>query len=373
MRSDSLQTINTAVVDIEHHRSMLETLEKLGDEVMVLDMAAESIAWISSQCAQRFTAFQSGVPATELFGHFVELEACLSCEQQQSEAANKQQCSEFQDNLGRTYLIERLWLDVEVVMLRFNDLAAQRSGLQRYLEDREKLFSTSRTISVSEMATTLAHEINQPIGTIKNLLQGIRARLQKSPATDDAVLNAMERAIEQTRFAARIISRIRDYTKSKTPEKSQLDLYRLVRECISLLDWEIDHQAVNCQIDLPATTATIAGDELMLQQVFVNLLRNAMDAMRGLEPERQQLLISSTVSDGSLTINIQDSGCGLNEETGKNLFQPFVSSKPTGMGVGLNICRSFVELHQGRLWLTVNEDIGCTAHVQLPEMNRGHE
>jgi len=100
--------------------------------------------------------------------------------------------------------------------------------------------------------------------------------------------------------------------------------------------------------------------------VLVNLLRNAIDAMRGASRDARRLEVEAQLVDDQVEITISDSGCGLSAETEKNLFVPFVSTKPSGMGVGLNICRSFVELHQGRLWLTHNEDVGCTFHVTLP-------
>ena len=114
--------------------------------------------------------------------------------------------------------------------------------------------------------------------------------------------------------------------------------------------------------------AAVAGDGVMLQQVMVNLLRNAIDAMAATPAGQRRLAISSRVDEGAgqIEIAIADTGCGIGDDGAAQLFMPFYSTKPTGMGIGLNICRSLIELHQGRLWFTPNAGRGCTFHVALP-------
>jgi len=250
--------------------------------------------------------------------------------------------------------------------LRLEDVTGRTSAIQRYLEDRERLFSTSRTISVSEMATTLAHEINQPIGTVTNLLRGVRLRLESEKNAQSEVVAAIDQAVDQARFAANIISRIRDYTQSRQPNSQTIDLADLVCSCVSLLDWEMAREHIGLQLVLGDRPLMIAADVTMLQQVFVNLMRNAIEAMREVNPACRQLNIILRREEEEVEIAIADNGIGLTADAESQLFVPFVSSKPTGMGVGLNICRSFVELHQGKLWLSSNEEGGCTSHVLLP-------
>jgi signal transduction histidine kinase len=259
-------------------------------------------------------------------------------------------------------------------------------ALRRHLEDRERLLFTSRTLSVTEMASTLAHELNQPIGTVANVLRGLKMRLEAvkdaslpqgkcgpDASSADALIAGVQFALEQALFASRIISRIREYTHVRQPRKEALDLIEVVRESLSLLDWEIQRYNVSVHLKMPAMPCRIMGDEVMLQQVFVNLLRNALEAMRDDDRTarslRIALVIEPTTREAALTI--RDSGCGLPPDAEQRLFVPFQSTKPNGMGIGLNICRSFVELHQGRLWFTQNEsdsppEPGATFHVVLP-------
>ncbi|WP_165794662.1 sensor histidine kinase [Kinneretia aquatilis] len=258
-------------------------------------------------------------------------------------------------------------------LLRLKDRRERARVLQRQLDDREQLLFTSRVISVGEMATTLAHELNQPIGAASNLLRGLRMRLARRAAEKPAAAlsseesGALERALEQLSFAARVITRIREFTHSRQPRLQRLDLAALLRESLGLLDWDLQRSEVQLSLDLPSQPLLVRGDAVMLQQVLVNLMRNALDAMR--QPPAQtvpRLGLRLRSEQGQALLQVQDNGCGLSEAAEKNLFVPFASTKPSGMGVGLAICRSFIELHQGRLWFSRNPERGCSFHIDLP-------
>lgn len=256
------------------------------------------------------------------------------------------------------------------LVLRLDDLAAQMRERQRHLEDREQLLFTSRLLSIGEMATTLAHEINQPIGAAANLLRGTVMRLQRQAEGEAvpqaALLQALQRATEQVLFAAKVIARIREYTPVHSPKRVRVDVGALLRSCVSLLDWETEREQVRVEIELPAEPLWIQADEVMMQQLFVNLMRNAIDAMRGNAADDRHLTISARPEGPHVEVTVRDCGCGIDEEAEQKLFVPFVSSKPTGTGIGLNICRSFVELHQGRLWFSRNPGAGTSFHAALP-------
>ncbi len=241
-------------------------------------------------------------------------------------------------------------------------------NLHEYMQARDNLFSTSRTISVSEMATTLAHELNTPIGTISNILNGVKMRLKNPDAQIGTIDSALDRALDQTRFSQNIISRIRDFTQSRRPKPDVLDTRLQLKEAIELLDWLLKHNHCQVQIIVPDEPLYISGDATMLQQVFINLIRNAVDAMYQQNKERRKLKVSAENIEGKITVSITDTGHGLG--SGDKLFVPFATTKSGGMGVGLNICRSFIELHQGRLWLSPNEQEGCTCFVELPEASQ---
>jgi two-component system, LuxR family, sensor kinase FixL len=243
---------------------------------------------------------------------------------------------------------------------------------RRHLEDRERLLFTSRSLAVGEMASTLAHELNQPIGTVANVLRGMRALLARGAANDE-LLGGVQLALDQALFAARIIARIREYTHSRQPRRDRLDLAAVVRDSVALLDWEIQRDGVQLQVALTHEPCAVLGDEVMLQQLFVNLLRNALEAMRDNPPDAlgratRRLAVGLAVERGTAQLTVRDNGCGLPKDAQEQLFVPFQSTKPNGMGIGLNVCRSFVELHQGRLWFAPPErdTRGCTFHVALP-------
>jgi len=277
--------------------------------------------------------------------------------------------------------------------------ADRDEALRRHLEDRERLLFTSRSLAVGEMASTLAHELNQPIGTVANVLRGLRTRLERAGRaaadTDTAgganaagnsgsiaeLQGGVQLALEQALFAARIIARIREYTQSRTPRRERLDLGHAVQQAVALLDWEIRRDGVELAFVQPAEPCFVEGDEVMLQQLFVNLLRNALEAMRDNPPDahgraERRLALALQPERAMAVLTVRDNGCGLPQDADDTLFVPFQSTKPNGMGIGLNICRSFVELHQGRLWFTRNDDAaaeggqrgerGCTFHVSLP-------
>ncbi len=263
----------------------------------------------------------------------------------------------------------RVWLRAEP-----EPQGADAQAMHRHLEDRERLLFTSRSISVGEMASTLAHEINQPIGTVSNVLRGIGARLAQLPVQADGAARIAELqqglklALDQALFAGRVIGRIREFTHSRQPRRERLDLAALAHESALLLDWEFARHGVPLALDI-AGAAPVTGDPVMLQQVIVNLLRNALDAQRAV-PATPRARIALRVQPGAEEheLAIVDRGGGISREAEDQLFVPFVSSKPDGMGLGLKICRSFIELHQGRLWFTRNaaqDGGGCTFHIAL--------
>jgi len=279
---------------------------------------------------------------------------------------------------GHASLVEATLVRPGLAALRLRCEAEARAAAEahelaarRHLEDRERLLFTSRSLAVGEMASTLAHELNQPIGTVANVLRGMRALLARGAANDE-LTGGVQLALEQALFAARIIARIREYTHSRQPRRDRLDLAAVVRDSVALLDWEIQRDGVQLHLVLTGDACAVLGDEVMLQQLVVNLLRNALEAMRDNPPDAQgratrHLALGLAVERGMAQLTVRDNGCGLPKDAQDRLFVPFQSTKPNGMGIGLNVCRSFVELHQGRLWFTPNDEArGCTFHVALP-------
>jgi two-component system sensor histidine kinase DctS len=341
-------------------------LAAFGDAVALVDPAARVVRWTSPAWLRLLPSTAAGATTAALEAALPGLDAARW---RDADPAAPQQLAVGE---AQQWSAEIACVDGTQVALRLTDRREQRRAMQRQLDDREQLLFTSRVISVGEMATTLAHELNQPIGATANLLRGLRSRLTRGATRLDAEeATALERALEQVMFAARIIARIREFTHSRQPRHAKVDLAALVRASASLLDWDLQRSGARLALELPDTPALVRGDEVMLQQVVVNLMRNALDALRTDPPDDPRVVLRLLVRPHELEVQVCDNGCGLGDAAEQQLFVPFASTKPSGMGIGLSICRSFVELHQGRLWFSRNADRGVTFHIGLPAAAAG--
>jgi signal transduction histidine kinase len=336
-------------------------LAAFGEAVAVLDRRARTLRWASATWLSLQPGLTVGTTLVAL-EHALPGLADANCADEGGTLPMRLSLGD-----GQQWEAQLAALDAHHVVLRLADRREQSRAVQRQLDDREQLLFTSRVISVGEMATTLAHELNQPIGATSNLLRGLRSRLARRGAgLDSEETGALDRAIEQVMFAARVIARIREFTQSHQPRHTRIDLVALLRSSASLLDWDLRRTGARLTLELPEQPVPVRGDEVMLQQVVVNLMRNALDALRTDPPEEPQVQLRLVVRANEVEVQVCDNGCGLGEEAAAKLFVPFASTKPSGMGIGLSICRSFVELHQGRLWFSRNPDRGATFHMSLP-------
>ena len=336
-------------------------LAALGDAAAVIARKSGALCWASDAWCARVPGVEVGAGRAALERALPGLKAAVS-PREASDAPRRVRLGDAQQ-----WDAEVARLDENHLVLRLIDWRDQGRMLQRQLDDREQLLFTSRVFSVGEMASTLAHELNQPIGATANLLRGLRSRLsRRANALSGEESQALERALEQVMFAARVITRIREFTHSHQPRHARLDLVALVHASASLLDWDLRRSGAQLVLELPEHGVPVRGDEVMLQQVVVNLMRNALDAMRSDPPEQPELALRLVVRTSEVELQVCDNGCGLGDDAAAKLFVPFTSSKPNGMGIGLSICRSVVELHQGRLWFTRNAERGATFHLSLP-------
>ncbi len=344
------------------HTDACAAFAVLGDAVALLDLPSRSLRWASPAWLSLQPTLAAGAPLSAIERALPGLASARIAAPQA--AATRVQVGESVE-----WELQVATLDGGTRLMRLADRREQCRVVQRQLDDREQLLFTSRVISVGEMAATLAHELNQPIGATANLLRGLRARLARRTAGLDAdEATALDRAVEQVMFASRVIARIREFTRSHQPRHARVDLAELLRASTSLLDWDLRRTGARISLELPADGALVRGDEVMLQQVIVNLMRNALDAMRTDPPEEPRLALRLVLRQSEVELQVCDNGRGLSDDAAAKLFVPFASSKPNGMGIGLSICRSFVELHQGRLWFSRNADCGATFHVGLPRL-----
>ena len=212
----------------------------------------------------------------------------------------------------------------------------------------------SRLTAMGEMASTLAHELNQPLSAIANYLKGSRRLLEGASDERSATLsNAMDKAGEQALRAGQIIRRLRDFVARGETERRIESLSKLVEEASALALVGAKDQGIRVRFQFDPTTDLVLADKVQIQQVLLNLMRNAIEAM---EQSQQRELNVSTArrEEDMVTISVADTGLGIADEMRPQLFQPFVTTKPHGMGVGLSISRTIVDAHGGEIWVEAN-------------------
>jgi signal transduction histidine kinase len=361
-------------------------LDELSDAFAAVDQAVfivsritRCIQWVSASCQSVHPQIDVGNPVNQVPGLATWLSVVEAGDSPASllmevPVAERPETSlhnlpESEVQVQPLFEITLMRVSDSFVSLRCKPFARPDDFLHRYVAEREKLFMLSRSVSISEMATTLAHELNQPIGTIANLLQGLQMLLLREydGKPPEALALALMRASDQTRFAADIINRIRNFTEARAPRLAACEAGELLGGTIELLDWVFDSKQVRVNVEIQDQPVYVSGDHILLQQVFANLLRNAVDALQSSPPGTARIDIRIGRSVDGVIIDVADNGPGLPKKSADTPFEPFRSSKPEGMGIGLNICRSFIEMHRGKLWLTTGESGGCTAHVLLPE------
>jgi two-component system, LuxR family, sensor kinase FixL len=234
------------------------------------------------------------------------------------------------------------------------DLTERQKTEARLQELQSELVHISRLTAMGEMASTLAHELNQPLSAIANYMKGSRRLLeQSSDERSEMIRQAMDSAAEQAMRAGQIIRRLRDFVARGESERRVESVSKLVEEASALALVGIKDQGIHVRFQLSRSNDLALADKVQIQQVLLNLIRNAIEAMH--DSNRRDLLISTAPTDDNmLMISVADTGPGIAPEISSQLFRPFVTTKRHGMGVGLSICRTIIEAHGGRIWIEPN-------------------
>jgi signal transduction histidine kinase len=243
--------------------------------------------------------------------------------------------------------------------------AALREIEARAAEQRSELTHLGRVALVGELSATLAHEMKQPLGAILANARVARHMLERDQINMAELREILEDIAADDRRAGAVIDHVRSLVKKEDPERELLSVNDVVREVMDLMRSELQHRGVIASIRLSEPAPMVLADRVELQQVLVNLVINASDAMS----ERrwgERLLVISTASDGDARIEVQDQGTGIPNDTLSSIFDPFVTTKRDGLGLGLAICRTIITEHHGRMWAVNNSDRGATVIVSLP-------
>jgi two-component system sensor kinase FixL len=245
------------------------------------------------------------------------------------------------------------------------DLTERQKTEGRLQELQSELIHISRLTAMGEMASTLAHELNQPLAAISNYLKGARrildGRAENAPAL---VAEAMDKASEQSLRAGQIISRLRNFIARGEAERKVESLSKLLEEASALALVGAKDQGIKVRYDLDTGNDLVLADKVQVQQVVLNLIRNAIEAMSDM-PTRQLVISSSADGPSMVQVSVSDTGCGLSPDIRPHLFQPFLTTKKHGMGVGLSISKTIIEAHGGRLWADPNPGGGTVFHLTL--------
>jgi C4-dicarboxylate-specific signal transduction histidine kinase len=264
------------------------------------------------------------------------------------------------------------WVDGRVVrMVVATDITAQREAIEAELQQMAQLHQTARLITLGEMASMLAHELNQPIAAIANYCRGALLRWRQGRLDPEVVGEVLQKAAEQAERAGTIVRRIRAFARQSAPQQQWVDAVTIAREAIELLRVDAQRRGVTVRTQLPQDGVMISADKILLEQVLVNLIRNAFDAMQSVPPKQRELTLMVTETDEEVCYRIADRGVGISEEVRSRLDTPFFTTKPDDLGLGLRICRAILEAHKGRLALLARPGGGTVAEVWLPRAQGG--
>ena len=242
-----------------------------------------------------------------------------------------------------------------------------RKSERRYSEIQMELAHVNRVTTMGELSASIAHEVMQPIAATVNNAKAALNWLNAQPPNLEEAREALGETVKEGNRTTDVIGRIRALIKKAPPRKDALEINRTILECIGLIRGEIVKNGVSVQTQLAEGLPLIQGDRVQLQQVILNLIINAVEALSSVREGARELVITTGKGepDGVLVV-VRDSGPGLSSAGLDRIFEAFYTTKPGGLGMGLSICRTIIEAHRGRLWATAAQPQGATFQFTLP-------
>jgi two-component system sensor kinase FixL len=246
------------------------------------------------------------------------------------------------------------------------DITERQGAERRFQELQAELLHVSRLSAMGQMSSALAHELNQPLTAIMNYGKAAARTLEQMDDPRTAkVQRLIGKAVDQTTRAGNIIRNLRGFVEKREANRRHENLSKIIEEAIALGLVGSADANVKVKVDLDPTMAPVLVDKVQIQQVLINLIRNGMEAMQAM-PTRRLNVRSAVGESGFAQVTVADTGSGLPKEVAERLFQPFITTKENGMGIGLTICQAIIEAHGGRIWFEPNPDGGVSFHFQLP-------
>lgn len=246
------------------------------------------------------------------------------------------------------------------------DVTERKNAEEVARQQQENLQRTGRLITMGEMASTLAHELNQPLSAIASYNTGCLNKLSGGSFDPEELRAALAKLGVQAQRAGQIIRRVHDFVRKSEPQLHLCNLNRVVEDTVGFIEFDAKRRGTALQVELAVGAPQVNADRILLEQVVLNLARNGLEAMGATPAHQRRLTITVTAVDGHATVAVADHGPGIAPEVAESLFQPFFTTKAEGMGMGLNICRSIIEYHQGRLWFEPHDGGGAVFRFSLP-------
>jgi PAS domain S-box-containing protein len=256
--------------------------------------------------------------------------------------------------------------DLGYLNIYARDITAVRRAEQEARQHQAELVHVCRLSTMGEMATGMAHELNQPLSAIVNYANGCSRRLQNASSKTEDLVGAMGQITGQAQRASEIIRRLRALVGKQPPIRADVDLNHLVREVCSFVEFETNRMGLQIQLDLGTREITVHVDLVQIEQVLLNLVRNSIDALLESPEESQRLSMRTWVDGDQALVAVEDNGPGISADRIMHLFHPFFTTKEGGMGMGLAISQTIVENHDGRIWAESEPGHGSTFYVSLP-------
>jgi C4-dicarboxylate-specific signal transduction histidine kinase len=245
--------------------------------------------------------------------------------------------------------------------------AEARENEQRYREAQLELAHVTRVTTLGELAASIAHEVSQPLAGVVANAEACLRWLDREIPDLEAVRRSVEWVVDDGNRAGEVIRRVRALAKKTDIEKVPLDVNGVVRETIPLVQRELISHQVLLRMELAPTLPMILGDRVQLQQVIINLVMNGIESMQSVTDRPRELVVRSCQDETQqVLVSVADCGVGISAENADRLFTAFFSTKSSGMGMGLSICRSIIDAHGGRLWATTCEPWGALFQFTIP-------
>lgn len=354
-------------------RRFRDVLDGLSAAVYAVGERSGTVLYANRHVAELLQADPVGSPSTFIDGRFRMVDATAGTAEPQHPASHFRHDEAHDEQTGRWYLVQSghiSWETGERVQLRvLMDITEQRQASALRQQHQDMLHDTARSAVLAEIASMLGHEINQPLMAISTYTSAGMLLLSRPTPDIAEALVALEKAMVQVTRSSDIVERTRGFLRRRMPAMSDGDVNSAVRSAAQSLELNLQDAMVSLHMDLAPDLPLLLFDRILIEQVVINLLTNALDAVRAAPANEHRIDVRTSLTlDGYVRVAVRDSGAGLAGAADEALYRPFYTTKPDGLGLGLSICRSVIEAHAGRLWHDTHGGRGTTFQFTLPRI-----